>query len=155
MKWLYRTVLLGAGLTAAATALGRARSPARDDGDRWLVVTVNRAPTDVYAGGGPPPPLDRFADGLEVRVRPAPGDRGTELAVRPKRSVPRLTSSLPARLAGRDPRQELRTALRQAKGLLEAGEVMLPDHPPTARGGTPMGKLVGLISRRSGGEGVL
>ncbi|MFD6245926.1 hypothetical protein [Streptomyces roseolus] len=90
-----------------------------------------------------------------MRVRPAPGDRGTELAVRSNRPVPRRAASLPSRLAGRDPRQEVRTALREAKSLLEAGEVMLPDAPPTARGRTPAGRLVGLVSRRSGGEGVL
>ncbi|MFC8582994.1 hypothetical protein ACFUGD_00155 [Streptomyces sp. NPDC057217] len=148
-------LLLGASLGAVAVARARRHRPDGNDGDRWLVVTVNRAPADVYESGPPPRPLDRFGDDLEVRVRPAPGDRGTELSARLRRPLPPGATSFPARLAGRDPRQEVRTALREAKALLEAGEVMLPDHPPTATGGTPAGKLVGLLSRRSGGEGVL
>ncbi|MFC7920902.1 hypothetical protein [Streptomyces cinereoruber] len=155
MKRSSRTLLLGASLGAAAVVRARRHRPGGDDGNRWLVVTVNRAVADVYEGGPPPRPLDRFGDDLEVRVRPAPGDRGTELSVRLRRPPPSGVTSLPARLAGRDPRQEVRTALREAKALLEAGEVMLPDHPPTATGSTPAGKLVGLLGRRSGGEGVL
>jgi hypothetical protein len=58
---------------------------------------------------------------------------------------------VPARLAGVDPRQDLRRALREAKALLEAGEGLRPDTPHD----TPGGKLVGLLSRRCGGEGVL
>ncbi|MFI9122424.1 hypothetical protein ACIGW0_24065 [Streptomyces bikiniensis] len=156
MKRSSRTLLLGASLGAAAAVVrARRHRPGGDDGDRWLVVTVNRAVADVYEGGPPPRPLDRFGDDLEVRVRPAPGDHGTELSARLRRPLPPGATSLPARLAGRDPRQEVRTALREAKALLEAGEVMLPDRPPTATGGTPAGKLVGLLGRRSGGEGVL
>ncbi|WP_223856286.1 MULTISPECIES: hypothetical protein [Streptomyces] len=157
VKWSYRAVMLATVLTAAAR-LGWVRARRRraaQEADRWLVVTVNRAPTDVGIQGAPPKPLDRFGDELEVRVRPAPGDHGTELAARIRRPVPPKAASWPARLAGRDPRQEVRTALREAKALLETGEVMLPDYPPTATGGTPAGKLVGWISRRSGGEGVL
>ncbi|MGW6247767.1 hypothetical protein [Streptomyces roseolus] len=47
MKRSHRTVLLGAGLTAAAVALDKVQRSAPDDPDRWLVVTVNRAPADV------------------------------------------------------------------------------------------------------------
>jgi hypothetical protein len=60
---------------------------------------------------------------------------------------------VPARLAGQDPRQDLRRALREAKALLEAGEVLVPDEPTTHD--TPGGKVVGLFSRRASGEGVL
>ncbi len=142
---------------AGAAAVRRAR-PARRDGeragDRWLTVTVNRAPTDVGSDGKPPPPLDGLADRIDVRIRPAPGDRGTELGARFKEPVPAESTSVPSRLAGQDPRQELRRALRDAKSLLEAGEVLRPDAPPTTRP-TPGGKLVELFTRRSGGEGVL
>jgi hypothetical protein len=117
-------------------------------------VTINRSPEEVGAAGPLPPPLDGLGDRLEVRTRPAPGGRGTELAVRSKQAPPPGSTSMPARLAGRDPRQEIRTALREAKSLLETGEVMRPDAPPTTRE-TPAGRLVGLLTRRSGGEGVL
>lgn len=43
---------------------------------------------------------------------------------------------------------------REAKALLEGGEVLRPDTPPTTRA-TPGGKLVGLLDRRSGGKEVL
>ncbi|URN17690.1 MULTISPECIES: hypothetical protein [Streptomyces] len=142
------------GTGAVAARRSRSRTAAGDPADRWLTVTVNRAPTDVMSGGALPAPLDRMADRLEARVRPAPGDRGTELAVRLKDAPSDRETSLPGRLAGQDPRQEVRTALREAKALLEAGEVMLPDAPPTTRD-TPVGKVIDMVARRSGGEGVL
>ncbi|MDG9707254.1 hypothetical protein [Streptomyces sp. DH10] len=144
-----------AGLTAGAVVVLR-RSKARPDdpaaGDRWLTVTINRAPGDIQPEKLPPPLLE-YGDRIEARITPAPGDRGTELAVRLKESQD-AAGSLPARLAGQDERQDLRRALREAKALLETGEVMRPDTPPTTHE-TPGGKLVGLLSRRAGGEGVL
>ncbi|MDO0929326.1 hypothetical protein QQY24_29410 [Streptomyces sp. TG1A-8] len=145
--------VLGAGVVAVRRARAGRAAGGRPD-NRWLTVTINRSPTDVQPDGALPPPLDRFTGEVDVRVRPAPGDRGTELAVRPKEPPSRAATAVPARLAGRDPRQEIRLALREAKALLEAGEVLHPDTPPTTRP-TPGGKLVGVLSRRSGGEGVL
>lgn len=142
------------GMGAVAARRTRSRTAAGDAASRWLTVTINRAPTDVMPGGALPEPLDRMAERLEARVRPAPGDRGTELAVRLRDAPSDAETSLPGRLAGRDPRQEVRTALREAKALLEAEEVMLPDAPPTTRD-TPVGKIIDMVARRSGGEGVL
>lgn len=142
---------------AAAIGVHRARSgPSGDDRahDRWLTVTVNRPAEEVRPGGRLPTPLRAFDERIEVDVRPAPGDRGTELAVRLKQPPGGARTSLPGRLAGQDPRQDLRLALRETKALLEAGEVLHPDTPPTTRE-TPGGRLVGLLVRRSGGEGVL
>ncbi|CAM5341294.1 Secreted protein OS=Streptomyces glaucescens OX=1907 GN=SGLAU_30815 PE=4 SV=1 [Streptomyces glaucescens] len=70
---------------AAAIGVHRARSgPSGDDRahDRWLTVTVNRPAEEVRPGGRLPTPLRAFDERIEVDVRPAPGDRGTELAVR-------------------------------------------------------------------------
>ncbi|MGC3000631.1 hypothetical protein ACPF8X_20295 [Streptomyces sp. G35A] len=145
-----------AGATAAAAVIVRRRRaarPASDSADRWLTVTINCAPADIQPEKLPSP-LREYGERIETRIRPAPGDRGTELAVRLTESPPPSAHSLPARLAGDDPRQDLRRALREAKALLETGEVMLPDAPPTTHE-TPGGKLVGLLSRRAGGEGVL
>ncbi|MFE6993863.1 hypothetical protein ACFVFN_37895, partial [Streptomyces pharetrae] len=100
------------------------------------------------------PSLGVFDGWVEGDVRPALASRATELAVRLKQPPGGARTSLPGRLAGQDPRQELRLALRETKALLEAGEVLHPDTPPTTRE-TPGGKLVGLLVRRSGGEGVL
>ncbi|MEU6602512.1 hypothetical protein [Streptomyces flaveolus] len=116
-------------------------------------MTVNRAPHDVPADKLPTP-LQEYADRIETRIRPAPGDPGTELGVRLKETAPDAAYSVPARLTGTDPRQDLRRALREAKSLLETGEVLQPDAPPTTHD-TPDGKLVGLLSRHAGGEGVL
>jgi hypothetical protein len=154
MKKLWWAVpVAAAGAVAARRSLSARRADERAD-DRWLTVTVNLPPTDVGSEGKPPPPLDDLAERIDVQIRPAPGDRGTELAARFKEPVPAASTSVPARLAGQDPRQELRQALRDAKSLLEAGEVLRPDAPPTTRP-TPGGKLVEVFTRRSGGEGVL
>jgi hypothetical protein len=61
-----------------------------------------------------------------------------------------------ATVKGDDPRQAIRTALRQSKQLVEVGEVMRLDPAPHGkRSATPGGKLVELVASRSGGEGVL
>jgi hypothetical protein len=143
---------LAAG-TLVAVRRAKTRPPGTAAGDRWLTVTINRAPHDVRADELPAP-LREYGDRIETRIRPAPGDRGTELAVRLRESEPDAAYSVPARLAGTDPRQDLRRALREAKALLEAGEVLRPDAPSTTHD-TPGGRLVGLLSRRAGGEGVL
>jgi hypothetical protein len=143
-----------AGLTAAALVVRRSltRPGASDAAERWLTVTVNREPKEIHADQLPPP-LRAYGDRIETRVTPAPGDRGTELAVRLTEDQPQAAHSVPARLAGLDPRQDLRVALREAKALLETGEIMRPDEPTTHE--TPGGKVVGLLSRRARGEGVL
>ncbi|WP_077798956.1 hypothetical protein [Streptomyces sp. JHA26] len=152
-KALWMLPIVAAGVAAARKAGTAHRSEDRT-ADRWLTVTVNRSMSDVRPAGKLPGSLRRFADEIDVRVSPAPGDRGTEVAARFREPVSAASSSAPARLAGRDPRQELRLALRETKALLEAGEVLRPDAPPTTRP-TPGGKLVELFTRRSGGEGVL
>lgn len=148
-------VAAAVGTGAVAARRTRSRATAGDGStDRWLTATINRAPTDVMPDGTLPEPLDRMADRLEARARPAPGDRGAEPAVRLREAPSAAETSPPGRLAGEDSRQEVRTALREAKAILEAGEVMLPDAPPTTKG-TPVGKAIGVVARRSGGEGVL
>jgi hypothetical protein len=143
---------LGAGAVVAARRT-RTRPSAQQAADRWLAVTVNLEP-DAVQPDKLPTPLQEYGDRIETRIRPAPGDRGTEVAVRLRETEPDTAYSVPARLTGDDPRQELRRALREAKALLETGEVMRADTPPTTHD-TPGGKLVGLLSRRAGGEGVL
>ncbi|MGW0337383.1 hypothetical protein ACWD0J_37145 [Streptomyces sp. NPDC003011] len=150
-KLLWTAAGLGAG---AVVAVRRSRTrPSTPAADRWLAVTVNLEP-DAVQPEKLPSPLQEYGDRIETRIRPAPGDRGTEVAVRLREPRPDTARSVPARLTGDDPRQGLRRALREAKALLETGEVMQPDTPPTTRE-TPGGKLVGLLSRRAGGEGVL
>jgi hypothetical protein len=130
----------GAGAAAATAALraAAARRRRRGRGDRWLVVTIGRPAEDVLPGGTLPEPLARLGVDLEVTVRPAPGDRGSELAVLPR--------------DGR--RDEVRAALRDVKCLLETGEVVVPDRPPTTRPTVP-GRVFDAVRRRAAKEGVL
>jgi hypothetical protein len=147
---------VGAGLAAGAAVVARrstSRSAAQAAGHRWLTVTVNVEPQELQPEKLPSPLLV-YGDRIETRILPAPGDRGTELAVRFREPERDSASSVPARLAGQDERQDLRRALREAKSLLETGEVLEPDAPPTTHD-TPGGRVVGLLSRRAGGEGVL
>ncbi|MBA9004025.1 MULTISPECIES: hypothetical protein [Thermomonospora] len=121
--------------------------PPQEEAGRWLVVTVNRPPEEV--SGRLPEPLAGLRDSVEMRIDTAPGGRGTELAVRPRNG---LTST--GRVGGQSPREALRRALRDAKSILETGEVLRPDTPPTTRS-TPGGRLLELATRRAGGEGRL
>jgi hypothetical protein len=153
----------GAGLAGAGSAawlasravssvLGQALSGPRS---RWLKVTVACPPERLSpAGGQLPEPITRLMDRAEVSVEPAPGGRGTELGLRPSIPAPAGLPGLVARLRGSDPRQELRSALRDAKSLIETGEVIRPDEPPSTHP-TATGKLLDLAISRAGGEGRL
>lgn len=142
MSWMTRGAAMAA-VTAGGVAVGRAligrgpdgRPGAGDDGpgDGWQVVTINRSPDELTPGGRLPDPIARLGVGVQVRVSPAPGDKGTELAVRRRRSDPELIADLTARLTGDDPRQAVRAALRQAKQLAETGELLRPDRASTSR----------------------
>lgn len=149
MRTMSKLALL-AGAAAGVTAARKTKQHHdNEDTDRWLAVTVNR-PVDEVEAAGRPKPLAELGDRIELRIRPADGGKGTELAARPREAGP---TGVAARLAGQDPRQEVRLALRHAKSLLETGDVLQPD-PPSAHPG-PGGKLVRLASKRAGGEGRL
>ncbi|GAA3452305.1 hypothetical protein [Dactylosporangium matsuzakiense] len=107
---------VGAGAIAGSAAVARRR---RTTGpDRWHSVTINCSPEQLDPL---PPPLGELGFPVEVRVRPAPGDRGTELAARVA--------------AAADPERvrRLRAALREAKSVVEVGEVLKPDAPATTK----------------------
>ena len=152
-----------AGAAGAVWDMARHRMAGGDHGaaDRWLVVTIACPPERLTRPGGLPEPivrLQREAE-VEVRVQPAPGDRGAELGLRLSRpraaGVPAgIASEIAARLGGTDPRQRLRSALRDAKSLIETGEVLRPDTPPTTRT-TVTGKVMEVATKRAGGEGRL
>ncbi|NGY64270.1 hypothetical protein G7043_35690 [Lentzea sp. NEAU-D13] len=128
---------LAAGVvTVAAVARRRRRTPAVQQADRWLVVTVNRSPDDVQSSL--PDDLARWRDQIEISIRPATGDKGTELRAKP---------------AGEVSHDDVRLALRKAKAVLEAGEVIQPDTAPTHPG--PMGKVLQRVTSRAGGGGRL
>jgi hypothetical protein len=145
--------LIGAGVLIAGAGVAAAWwSRGNDGGEARLVVTVNRPLPDVAPGGRLPEPLERLGDSVDIDLRPAPGGRGTEIEARLRDPVPEHAGV--ARLTGDDPRQPVRRALRDAKSLLETGEVVRADEPSTVRP-TPMGKVLDVVTRRAGGEGRL
>lgn len=93
---------------------------------RWQTVTVRGTPAEVLPAGRLPEPLARLGAGVQVRVRPAPGGRGTELAARTPDGV---FTGLAAHLVGDDPDQVLRRALREVRQVAETGEPLRPDRP--------------------------
>jgi hypothetical protein len=162
-----------AGAAAAAAVVGgriivrrlrAARYPTAIDGDakdkhrdaRWRAVTIYREPDEIALGGQLPQPLADLGDRIETRMRPAPGGKGTELAARLRVPVPSGAAGAAARVKGTDPRQEVRSALRQAKQLIEVGEVLAVDPTPHGkRTPTPTGLALEAATRRADREGVL
>jgi hypothetical protein len=127
---------------------GTGRAPVHDDPKtavgRWRVVTVLRSPEQVGTGDSLPPPLADFRDRIEIRVRPAPGDKGTELAARLRGDVTEKDI------------EELRSALRKAKQVLEVGEVLRLDPVPHGeRKPTPQGALLEKAAAEAPKGGVL
>jgi hypothetical protein len=111
---------------------------------RWRVVTVLVSPEQVGTADALPAPLAEFRDRIEVRVTPAPGDKGTELAARWRGE------------ATEDDIGELRSALRRAKQLLEVGEVLRVDPVPHGkREPTPQGELLEEAAAQAPKGGVL
>ncbi|GIH72984.1 hypothetical protein [Sphaerimonospora thailandensis] len=131
--------LLGTGAAVARWLAARGRAPVvtKDPKEslRWLGVTINLPREEVMPDGVPPRPLSRLD--VEVRAEQAPGDRGTELYARPRRAVPTGPMAILGRLRGTDPRQEVRKALRDAKSILETGEVLRPEPEPAGIHGEP------------------
>jgi hypothetical protein len=137
-----RSVLDPAGISARGAA-----APASG----WLFVTVYREPSDVDIAQLPAP-LAELGDRIEVRVRPAPGGKGTELGAR-LRGQP--SGSTLGRLSGSDPQADVRSALRRAKQLIEVGEVLAVDPAPHGkRTATPGGVLLEAWTRVAPRAGV-
>lgn len=129
-------VLAGGALARVRRHRGRPPRAAPDPRPgRWQVVTVAGRPEDVLPPGRWPEPLRRLDGAVELSARPAPGGRGTELAVRPLGGEPTLPG-LAAHLVGDDPGRFLRQALREAKQLMETGEVLRADRSRLDRPGT-------------------
>ena len=127
---------------------GRA-SRAERAGQRWLVVTVEGDPAQVTRGEQLPAPLAELGSSVEVEVRPGPGDWGTEILARPA-----VASS--STVGDRDLRDQIRSALRQTKQLLEVGEVLVAEPRPEGhRSATLAGKLVDRAVHGADHKGVL
>jgi hypothetical protein len=152
------TVGLGAVVTAVRAS--RVRVPASDASaeprNRWRVVTVNKPAAQVAPEGKLPEPLAALGDSVEVRITPAPDGKGSEIAARLRAPEPSGSAAVAGRLAGNDPRQAVRSALRESKALIEVGEVLRVDPRPAGRRPpTPGGKLLDTVTKRARAEGVV
>ncbi len=113
------------------------------DPDGWKAVTVLADAEALRPGGRYPEPLAALADRLEIALRPAGRDRGTEVHARFR--------------PGEHPDPEaLRVALRDTKSLVETGIVQRADPVPHGvRKPTPFGIGQDAIESRSKGMGLL
>jgi hypothetical protein len=104
-----------------------------------------------FAEGGFPEPLKRMEKALEIRLNPAPGDKGFELHARLREDV-----DTKAEIGDGDPDQAVRVALRDAKQLFETGEVLRnTPRPHGHRPATLLGTAVDKAEDDAKGEGVL
>lgn len=117
VKRTIRRAVVGAGAATAGLALVGLQSRKHRSSTRSYAVVVNLDEDKLCPQGEHlTPPLERLAEFAEVRLRRAPNGRGTQvLAV--------------ARRSGVD----VRARLREAKQLLETGEVLWSDPWPAAR----------------------
>jgi hypothetical protein len=150
------TVAVGAVGVAAglvARSLVRQREESEGDGrhpEGWKSVTV-LGDAGRFAPGSYPAPLQRLADLLEIRTQTAPGDKGFEVHARIREGA-----DVTAVLGDDDPEQALRAALRDAKQVIETGEVLrAKPRPHGHRPPTPLGALVDKAEDDAKGEGVL
>lgn len=145
---------------AAGVAAGLvARSLVRDKRDGagegahpegWKSVTILGDP-EVFAADGYPAPLRELAPVLELRIETAPGDKGFEVHARVRDGA-----ELPAGVDEDDPEQALRRALRDAKQLVETGEILRSTPRPHGhRPSTLLGAVVDRAEDDAKGEGVL
>ena len=139
-NWADRAVGAVRGLVGSADQ----RRDGVDGPGRWLVVTIYRQIDDVQTQVDGSGPLSSMRGEIELSVRPAPGDKGTELAARP--TAPDGGSV--------DMRRRLRAALRETKSILECGEVVEPSRPGSSHPG-PAGQVLRAVTRRAWGEGRL
>jgi hypothetical protein len=105
----------GALAVVGGLVLRRRRRQGRYETARWQVVSVNLPPSGLSV----PDPLASRRD-VEWQVRPAPGDRGTEVTARPG-------------ARSRASEADIREVLRLTKMVLEAGEVLQPDRPGSSQ----------------------
>ena len=123
--------------------------PGADPGS-WLAVTVF-GDHDTVLADGLPAPLADLRDRVQVDVRRAPADKGTEIAARVIDSGDADASDDAAALHDR-----LRQALRESKQLLETGQVMRVDPQPAGeRSSSPVGKAIDVAQTHGRDKGVL
>jgi hypothetical protein len=111
--------------------------------DRWHAVTINCPPERLETL---PQPLAALGDAIEVQIRPAPGDKGTEVLARLREATDETGDD--------DPRGKLRRALRESRSLVEIGEVIEPNRNRTTEP-TVLNRPVAAATKRGREGGVL
>jgi hypothetical protein len=151
MRRLVGFGLLATGAGVARWLTSRTTQTTRDrtGRDRWMMVTINCPPERLSSRADLPEPIARLGDAVDIKIARAPGDHGTELGARLREAPPSGIGGIASRISGDDPRRTVRKALRHSKSLIETGEVMRPDWPPSTHP-TPAGKLLELAGRRGG-----
>ncbi|PWB97508.1 hypothetical protein DF220_06435 [Salinibacterium hongtaonis] len=137
-----------AGATLAARSARTAAAHQEEDDTRWRTVSIYRSREEILPGGGLPVPLAELGAAIEVRAVEAPGGRGTELSARWAPGSDR-TQHRSDRVGA------LRRALRNAKQLIEAGEIATTEgQPEGSRSATPTGFITDLVSSKAKSKGV-
>ncbi|GLY92480.1 hypothetical protein Airi02_104080 [Actinoallomurus iriomotensis] len=141
--------LLAAGMGVARWAINRPSARERELKNRWIMVTVNCSPQRLASRADLPEPITRLGDAVDIKIAPAPGDRGTELGAR-LRDLPRTkVAGMVHRHPEEDPRRMVEQALRDAKAIIETGEVLRGEWPAAAQA-AQAGKLLEFAGRRGG-----
>lgn len=142
---------VAAGLVARSVV--RAKRDSEGDGrhpEGWKSVTI-LGDASAWGEGRYPEPLQRLAGMIEVRLAIAPGDKGFELHARLRDGA-----DVGEAAGEEDPDQALRAALRDAKQLIETGEVLrAKPRPHGKRPTTLLGAVVDKAEDGAKGEGVL
>ena len=135
------TLLVAATAAAGVAAAKRITARRRQTDDRRRhAITVYRPIDEIRTNGKLPSPLADLGDRVEIDMRSAPGDRGTEIFVRAG------DGSVSA--------GEIRRALRDVRSLLETGDVLLPSGPATTTP-TLLNKPLRAVTQRGREEGSL
>jgi hypothetical protein len=152
-----RAAVVAAGIAGTGVIVTEAvrrrseNSEAAEQAGEWKCVTVLATPDEVAPGGSYPPPLAELADRLEIVRGEAPGGKGTEIYARIR------DDAVPGKAGdARDLEKTLRAALRDAKSIIETGEVLSAvPRPHGPRPATPAGILLDAVEDDAKGRGVL
>ncbi|MFI1991555.1 hypothetical protein [Actinoplanes sp. NPDC020271] len=114
-----KALLIAAPIAAGTVAVAarRRRAASGPAAHRSHVLTVYK-PIGELQATQLPGSLREIAGSVEISLRAAPGDRGTEITVRIPDGSP-VTDG------------DVRRALRETRSLIEAGDVLLPSGPAT------------------------
>ncbi len=142
-----------AGVAAGLVARSLVRERREADGDGrhphgWKAVTILGDRADFLSEI--PEPLQTITGALDMRVDPAPGDKGFEVHARVRDDADTAV------FGDDDPDQAVRVALRDAKQLFETGEILRrTPRPHGHRPTTLFGAVVDKAEDDAKGEGVL